>query len=375
MSVRNLRQMKRPKIERRQSIAIFFILIVLFAGTFMYNPTRVQAALLSSASVKLNNAQPSASNVTYQETFTFPGTTSIQCIDIIFADTAAHITLTTNPSTTAPSGMTTTSATKASVSGGGLTDGNWTLYNTTNGILQYEYSTGQASTATQITITTNAITNPSSGTFYAQIATYSTLATHTCSGLVDNSNVMALVTTSGVSATATVDPSLTFSVANYGSAVNGSGDTSPVTTTATTIPFGHITGGNSVWGSQTLTLSTNALHGYTIYASYSAQMTDTNNDTFRDQACTSSNCTTAANAIAYDGSSSQSSLGYTADNANVSFGSNHWLGLTTAGAAIASNTSAINSDVTHVEFKIEASNVQVPGTYSTTVIYTAVPTY
>ena len=104
-------------------------------------------------------------------------------------------------------------------------------------------------------------------------------------------------------------------------------------------------------------------------------MTDTNAHTIRDQACTSSDCTTAANALAYDGSTSQTSLGYTADNANVSFGSNKWLGLTTAGAKIASNNAAISADVTHVEFKIEASNVQVPGSYSTTVIYTAVPSY
>jgi hypothetical protein len=371
MLFKTVAKMKLRKLDRRQSIAVFLILLVLSMGTFMYNPQRADAALLSSSSIQLSDSRPSNSPTTYTVTYTFPGTTSIECIDVIFGDTTGHITLTSNPSTTAPTGMTTTSSVKGSVSGGGLTNGNWSLYNSTNGILQYEDSSGQASTATSITITTTTITNPSAATFYAQIATYSTLSTHTCSGLVDNSNVMALVTTSGVSASVSIDPSLTFSVANDGSVVNGATGSNFVGggSTSTTLPFGTVAAGANADLSQTLTTSTNAAHGYTVYVRYSGQMTDANTDTFRDQSGT------PGSPNSFDGSSSQSSFAYTADGPGVTFGSNEWAGLTTTNTSVATRASAQSGDAFHVQYRVEPSNTQAPGTYTTTVIYVATPTF
>ncbi len=170
---------------------------------------------------------------------------------------------------------------------------------------------------------------------------------------------MALVTTSGVAASVQVDPSLTFAVANDGSAVNGSGDSGPVTTTSTTVPFGDVAAGSTAWGSQTLTTSTNADHGYTIYERYTGALTDANSDTFRTSAGT------PGSPVSYDGSSSQSSFGYTTDSSTVVFGSNKWAGLTTTNAAIDTQTSAQNGNAFHVEYKVEPSNVQQPGTYTT----------
>jgi hypothetical protein len=180
---------------------------------------------------------------------------------------------------------------------------------------------------------------------------------------------MALVTTSGVAASVQVDPSLTFAVANYGSAVNGSGDSSPVSTTSTTIPFGDVAAGSTAWGSQTLTTSTNASHGYSIYVRSSGQMTDANSDTFRDQSGT------VGSPVSYDGSSSQSSFGFTSDSSTVAMGSNLWAGLTTTNTAIDTQTSPQNNKALHVEYKVEPSNTQQPGTYTTTVVYVATPTY
>jgi hypothetical protein len=319
--------------------------------------------------LQLSDSRPSHAGTTYTTTFTFPGTTSIQCIDIILGDAVADIVTSPNPSTTIPSGLTSTGALKVSVTGGGLTDGNWTLYKTTNGVLQYEYGTGEATTATSVTITTSTITNPSAGTFYAQVATYSTLSTHTCSGVVDTSNVMALVTTAGVTASVTVDPTLTFSVANYGSAVNGSGSTGLATTTSTTVPFGTVAANTDKAGSQTLTTSTNAAHGYTLYIRYTGQMQNANSDTFRDQSGT------PGSPAAFDGSGSQSSFGFTTDSTTVSMGSNQWAGLTTSNTSIHTQAAAQNADAVHVEYKVHPSNTQAPGTYSTVITYTATPSY
>jgi len=344
----------------KQKVIVFFsILIIIGAGSFSYDITQAHAALITSSSVQFSDSRASGTSVTYTVGFTFPSTTAIQCIQVKFA-TAANMT-------TAATGM--TSASGFTLSGGGLTQGNWTNYGSTNGTLQIDAASNQTPTATAATVTWTGVTNTSLATEYAQVTTYSTNSSHVCSGQVDQGNAMALVTVSGVSASVTVDPSLTFSVANYGSAINGSGDSSPVTTTATTIPFGTVDAGATGWGSQTLTTSANASHGYSIYVRYTGQLTDSNSDTYRTSGGT------PGSPVSFDGSTSQSSFGYTTDSSTVSMGSNKWAGLTTSNAAIDTQTSPQNANTFHVEYKVETSNTQAPGTYTTTVVYTATPTY
>ncbi len=354
-------------------IAVFLFLLVFFFAQDAFFPQRTDAALLTTTSIVTYNETPSATSVKYDVTFTFPDTTAIECIQVKFATTSGMGT----PAT----GM--TSGSGFTLTGGGLTQGNWTNYGTTNGTLEIYAASGQtpSTSATTITwtgVTNSSITNPSN--VFAQITTYTTQSSSgaTCSTSVDQSNVMAMIYTTGVTASVSVDPSLSFTVVNYGSAVNGSGDTSPVTTTATTIPFATVAAGSTAWGSQTLTVGTNAAHGYNLYTDFSQSLTDANSDTIRNQACASADCTTAANAQSFDGSNTQSSFAYTADNANVSFGSNKWLGFVTPStgkAKIASNTGPIASDATHIEYKVEISNAQSPGTYSSVITFIAAPTY
>jgi hypothetical protein len=352
------------KTSKKKVLAILFILIVIFAGTFSYYVPNAQAALLSSASVQFSNSIPSATGVTYTTTLTIPDTTPLECIQVKFATTTGMST----PAT----GM--TSASGFTLTGGGLTQGSWTNYGSTNGTTEIYAASAQTPTATALTVTwtgvtNSSITNPSD--IYAQITSYSTESSSgaTCSGQVDQSNVMAEVLTSGVATSVSVDPSLSFLVANYGTAVNGSGDSGPATTSATTIPFGTVDAGAIGWGSQTLTTSTNASHGYNIYVRYSGQMTDTNADTYRNQVGT------PASPNNFDGSTSQSSFAYTTDSTTVSMGSNKWAGLTATNAAVDTQSAAQNANAFHMEYKVETSNLQPPGTYTTTVIYTATPTY
>lgn len=355
----------------KKPLIVALLLLVIGVPLFVLNTQSAQAALITSSSVTPNDGRPSATGVSYAVTFTFPSTNNIQCIQVKFATTSAMST----PAT----GM--TSGSGFSLTGGGLTQGNWTNSGSVNGTLQIDAATNQTPSTTPTTITwtgvtNSSITNPSN--VFAQITTYNTNTSHTCTGQVDQSNVMAIIFTSGVAASVTVDPSLSFTVANYGSAVNGSGDSTPVTTDATHIPFGTVAGGATSWGSQTLTVGTNASHGYNLYTNFSQSLTDSNNDTVRDQACASSDCTLATNAQSFDGSTTQSSFAYTADNTNVSIASNKWLGFVTPStgrALIASNGSAIASDATHIEYKVQVSNTQAPGTYSSVVTFMVAPTY
>jgi hypothetical protein len=345
------------------SIALIFSLVSLLSLTRLLISRTYASGLLSSASVQLSDSRPSQAGTTYTALYTPSGTTSIKCINIVFA-TAADMT------GGVPAALTTTSAVKGTISGGGLTDGDWSLYNTANGTLQYE-STGKTTAASATTIPTTTITNTSATAFYAQITTYADISSHSCSTVVDQSNVIALATLAGVTTTVTVPPTISFAVANYGTAVNGSGDATPVTTTSTTVPFGTVAAGGTAWGSQTLTVSTNGAHGYTLYVRDSQSLTNANSDTIRNQSGT------PASALAFDGSTSQSSFAYTADGTGVVFGDTptKWAGLTQVNAAVAIRTSAINADATHVEYKVGISNIQAPGTYSTVIAYTATPSY
>lgn len=348
-------------LTKRKVAAIAGITIVIGAGSFSYDVRQAQAALVTSASVQFSDPRPSQTGVTYTVGFTFPSTTPIECVLVKYA-TASNMT-------TPATGM--TSASGFTLSGGGLTQGNWTNYGSTNGTTEIYAASGQTPTLTAATVTFTGVTNTSLSTEYAQITTYSTETSSgaSCSGQIDQSNVMALATVAGVSASVQVDPSLTFSVANYGSAVNGSGDTSPVTTTSSTIPFGDVAAGTTSWGSQTLTTSSNASHGYSVYVRYSGQMTDANSDTFRNEAGT------VGSPATFDGSSSQSSFGLTTDSSTVTMASNKWAGLTTTNTAIDTQTAPQNGNAFHVEYKVEPGNTQAPGTYTTTVTYAAVPTY
>jgi hypothetical protein len=351
-------------IKKTLSVVIILSIVSFFSLTnFLIAKAQASTGFLSSARVQLGDSRPSQTGVTYTTMFTPAGTTGIQCMNIVFA-TAADMT------GGVPATLTTTSAVKGTIVGGGLTDGDWSLYVTgNNGTLQYEALSAKTTSATTITIPTTTITNTSAAIFYAQITTYSTLTSHTCSNIVDQSNVIALITLAGVTTNVTVQPTLTFSVTNDGAAVNGSGDSTFVTTTASTIPLGIVAAGATAQGSQTLTISTNATHGYTLYLRDSQALTDAAGDTIPDQPGTP----TASNS--FNGSTTQSSFGYTADGNGTSFGSNKWAGLTQTNVVIASRSAAISADATHAEFKVEISNVQPPGTYATVISYTATPSY
>jgi hypothetical protein len=357
------------KINFRKTLSVVTILSLISVSTlsqFLVSKTYA-AGLASSASIQMGDSRPSQTGVTYTALFTPSGVTGIQCMNIVFA---------VNPDMTGgvPAVLTTTSGVKGTISGGGLTDANWSLYNSGNGTLQYESASARTTTATAITIPTTTITNTSATLFYAQITTYSSLSTHTCSTVVDQSNVIALVTVGGISTTVTVAPTIAFNVADYGTAVNTSGDTAPnmVAASDTAINFGTVAAGATKWGSQTLTVSTNGAHGYTLYTRYSGAMTNAASNTIRDQSGTPSSGND------FDASTSQSSFAYTTDASSpydVGGVANKWAGLTTTNVAINAKSTAVNTDVTHIEYKIGISNVQPPGAYSTVIAYTATPSY
>ena len=349
-------------------LARTFLALNLLGTTFLAFPanTFATAGLADTASVQLSDSRPSQAAVAYATKFNIGTTASIKCINIVFS-------LNADGTGGVPTGLVTIGSTKlGAVTGTGVTDANWSLYTTGNsGTLQWENGTGESHTAADAITSFKAtgLTNPSlaaNTAFYAVVTTYSTLTTHTCSGVVDTSNTIALVTTTGVTTTVTVQPTLSFAVTNYGTAVNGSGSSGLVTTTNSTIPFGTLAAGASANGSQTLTTSTNAKNGYAVYVRYTQPLTDTATDTIANTAGT--NAAPAA--------FTANTFGYTTDGAGVAqFTSNTWAALTTTNSQIVTRATPQTAAVDHVEYKVQIGNTQQPGTYSTVITYTATPSF
>ena len=348
-----------------------FICLLLIISSLSINAAEADAGQLTSSYVSISNSIPSSNAVAYTVGFKWSTNQTVKCVKVSYWTTATG--------TSEPGNMQTLNAVKGTVSGTGLTNSNWSLYTTNEGIPQFEDSTGDAVTAGNTgTFPMTNVTNPNSAaTFYAQINTYSTLTTHTCSVLVDSITV-AWATTSGITASVSVDPSLSFSVNSVASAQSVNGDTTTVTTASNTIPFGDVAANTVGIAAHDLTVSTNAAGGYTVYASYSAQLTDGANHTIADAAGTNASPATFTN------STTTSAFGYTTASTNLSgtqarfSGTKYAAFTTTTAGEIAGNAhapGAVAAETTRVGYKVAISNVQAPGTYTTTVGLVATPTY
>jgi len=191
-----------PKtVKKYGKISLILGLILVLLSLYLAIPES-QAATIANREIKISDSRPSATGVTYD----FEGdhsSTTVKCLQIQFCTTATG-------SCTVPTGMTTTSATKDSTNWSGWTAASWTIDNTTNGTVKYTNATGEAG-GTDYSFSTGTITNPSSGaTYFARVNTYSDTS---CSTGVD-SGVAAFAIVSGVTVSATVAETLTFTISD-----------------------------------------------------------------------------------------------------------------------------------------------------------------
>ena len=212
-------------------------------------PQSVSAATYTSGSASLSTPSISAASTTYTVTLGGVATTAIKCIKVQF---------TTAVGTTAkPTGMNVTGATFSGTSNYVPTPASWSPTNdNTNGIVSITYGTGETpASAAGRTIVLGGITNGSvaATAYFATVSTFNN--TDCASNAVDNGSV-AYIYDQGVTATATVNPTLTFSLGSTACSLG-------ILSTTSTASCSH-----------TITAGTNAVSGYTI--SYIASPTLTN---------------------------------------------------------------------------------------------------
>ncbi len=199
---------------------------------------------------------------------------------------------------------------------------------------------------------------------------------------------------------ATVNPSLTFTIASQNQGLTRCGRATTVATTATSVPFGNLTGSDTFYhAAQQLSISTNATTGYTIKVGEDDELTKLGSaTTIADTTCDSSGCPNPATYAKWT-STGTYGWGYSLENvsaATIAFQYN-----TNAGACDgtgdcskqfactnASNCSSVNSAETvasssgpvstqsfYVCYRLDYGPTQATGYYQTRVMYTAIAAF
>lgn len=348
-------------ISVQKVISILATLSLLASTSLIYAPF-VSAGALTSASVQLSDSRPGQATTTYSFGFTTTVTTSIKQLTILFCTTASG-------TCTAPTGLVNTGATIGSdnIAGTGRTN---TF--SVNGTLTTVITTPATQSTQAVTISYAGITNPTStGVYYARITTYSDAGTT----IIDGPTSIAFAVTTGITASVTVDPSLTFAVNSVASSQSVNGATTTVSSTSTTIPFGSVSTSSNGIAAQQVVVTTNAQNGYTVYIKYTATPSDGNGHTIADLAGA-----TNASPVSFSAAGT-SAFGYTTTSTTLGtgtatrFSGGKWAAFTTSNLEVAHNSAAVSSDTTTIGYQVGIGGTQQAGTYTTTVVLTATPTY
>lgn len=372
---------KSPRFARA-ILALFLAIVLSVPPVGNLFVTKAHAAPLTNYKILINNSQASASGVTYTFNWTVSGAVQqIKQIDMQICTTASG-------TCNAPSGFSSGTPTLESdnIAGTGRT-----VTAPTANAFRVVVTTPAAQATTAMYLNFTGVTNPSTTdtTFYARTTTYSDTGTT----ILDGTSVaaFAILTSSSIAVSATVDTSFTFSVAGVASGGNFNGGTGNIdeTATATTIPFGTLTVGTDEIVAHDITVSTNAANGYQITASHSATQIagdpplasgSANIDTFSG---TNASPTTWSEPAGTTANTNTGYFGYSTEDASLCTGTVDrftngglkWAGSSTTGAEVACSSVPVSSETTRVGWAVEVNGYQPPGLYRGTAILIATPTY
>lgn len=161
---------------------------------------------------------------------------------------------------------------------------------------------------------------------------------------------------------ASVDPTMSFTVASRSTACNGATPTAGSSSTATAVNLGNINSAASVIAAQDLTASTNAQTGMSIMGRYSGAINDGKGNTIP-----SLNETSYATAAAFPASGTPA-FGFLTGWYSPGI----WSGFTTTGIDTFLSRYTPGDSNTCIAYRAQAGLATPAGSYSTTVIYTAV---
>lgn len=241
----------QKKIKKTAKIAIVLSVVLTLVALYNVIPL-ARAAELSSKKVTITDSRPSQTGVDYVFTATHTASNA-KCIQVDFCTTATS-------TCTGPTGFTTVGGDKGDAGDwNGWTYASWTYASVDANTAKLTFATGENG-GSAYKFVMGALTNSSvAGTYYARIHTYSNVDCAT--GEVDSGNV-AFANVSGVSVSATVAETLTFTIDDSAIGFGEMGTTNIRYATADEVGVDSVEPGNGE--PSTLTLSTNAQGGAVI---------------------------------------------------------------------------------------------------------------
>ncbi len=295
----------------------------------------------------------------------------------------------------------------------GCTDGNWNATETitagtasTDHLIQVDRQTTSCAAATTITVTIDAapgIINPApyintNTQGQADIYTINVKTRDGSNNTLDEVDI-DIAPIEAVFVSATIDETLTFTVAGVASTTNTCGATSltTVTTTAMSIPFGTLSTPTSATASQQLTVATNADGGYVVSLQENDQLSVNGaaSTTLADATCDDGTCTHTSSAEWKTGyNPAKGALGYSLANVtgtdaaflyndssrifsarNIAENGVDFTPPTTTAPTIMSNAGPVNANSIYVCYMIAAQVTQEAGYYYNKLRYTATATF
>ena len=331
--------------------------VTLISGLLFVAPSSASAATYTSGAASLSTPAISAASTTY--TFTLGGVTlsAIKCMQVQFTTAIG--------TTSKPTGMTVTGATFSGTSNYVPTPASWSpANNNTDGTVKITYATGETpASAAGRTIVLGGITNGSSAgtTYYATVSTFNNVD---CATSPIDSGSVAFAFSQGVNVTATVNPTLTFTVSSTSCALSTLSASAPTSC------------------SHTIAAGTNAASGYTISYLAASTLTSlgTNTPTITAIGATAAASSTGneqfginlkANTTPSVGADPSGGTGAALTN----YGTANSFAFNTAGANIASVAAPSATTTFTVSYVANIASNTEAGNYATTITYNVIANY
>lgn len=370
----------RFSVSTRSVIAAALIAGVINLTAIPMLVSKAKAATLTQASLTIGDSRASVTT-SHAFVFTTASTGTIDHIDFQYCTTASG-------SCSAPTGLDITTPGTPTVNNIGA----GTVSNS-GSTLTYTITTpASVGNGTAISISFPSIVNPSTinTAFYVRITTKDG-----GSAIIDGPTAVAaaILDTNSLAASATVDSTLSFSVAGVASGGTTAGNqTTDITTTASTIPFGDLIANSTKTGATDLTVITNANNGYTVTVkSADPPLADVSKNI--DKFSAGSNAAPAAwvggttnNPTGTSPSVNTGFFGYTTNDASLGTGTatrftssnNMWAGSdlqTPEEVAYNAGSTSGSGDTVRVGWRVEVNNFQPNGSYTGTITLVATPTF
>lgn len=350
-------QVLKKYTKRLAPIGVAFALV-----TAMTAPA--SAATLTSITITPADPTPAASGVVKTVSASSFAATTVRCLRLTL-DSSADFA-----SGSVPAGMTVTGNPG---NGTYFTAGTWNSGPTAaTNTISWTSTAGMTAVTGSRNFTFTGNNPTAAGTVYVKIETFTDTGCTTGGDIGTGALVFAANTVVSV----VVDPSMTFTVANKATACNGQAGTyiDNSAGAATALSMGRLITGQVKGSAQTLTVATNAAAGFTV----SMRGTQVNQNLRSGGLMFDDVSGSYASPAAFQ-TTTEERFGYTlADSTSgsaLSFTSNNWAALTSTDQSVMSGGTGIMTGSSCVGFQAAADAGTSAGTYSATVVYTAVPTY